>query len=69
MNYELREELDLLHAQVCSALSDSKRIMILYLLDEGPKTVTQLMNEMKLPQPSISRNLPARRPKFALLIK
>ena len=57
MNLKLQEELDLLHAQICGAVSDPKRIMILYLLKDGSKTVSQLMNEMELTQPAISRNM------------
>jgi ArsR family transcriptional regulator len=57
MNHHLREEMDRLHAQVCSALSDPSRILILYLLEEKSQNVTELMNNLELSQPSVSRHL------------
>lgn len=57
MSQNLREELDRLHAQVCSALADPNRILILYLLADGPQNVTELMQSLDLSQPSVSRHL------------
>ena len=57
MGLNLREELDRLHAQVCSALADPNRILILYLLDETPLSVTELVQKLDLSQPSVSRHL------------
>ena len=53
----LRQEIIQLQADFCSALSDSTRIIILYPLNESPLNVTELTNELTLPQPSISRHL------------
>jgi DNA-binding transcriptional ArsR family regulator len=39
---EIRE----LHAQVCQALADPTRIMLLYTLAEGPKNVGELASEL-----------------------
>jgi DNA-binding transcriptional ArsR family regulator len=53
----LREELDRLHAEVCGALSDASRILILYTLAEKPQSVSELMQNVELSQPSVSRHL------------
>ncbi|MBI3362539.1 MAG: winged helix-turn-helix transcriptional regulator [Chloroflexi bacterium] len=57
MNRILEEEVNQLHAEVCAALADSKRIMILYELADGPKNVTDLAAALNMPQPSVSRHL------------
>ena len=51
------EELDLLHANICQALGDPKRILILYALYEEPRHVTALANCLGFPQPTVSRHL------------
>jgi ArsR family transcriptional regulator len=51
------EELSLLHANVCQALGDPKRLLILYALHERPRNVTQLANDLDMPQPTVSRHL------------
>jgi len=50
---EIRE----LHAQICQALADPTRIMLLYTLADGPKNVGELVGELKLSQPTVSRHL------------
>ncbi len=50
-------ELNLLHANICQALGDPKRILILYALDEEPRHVTALANNLGFPQPTVSRHL------------
>lgn len=50
-------EIHQLHAQVCQALADPTRIMLLYSLAEGPKNVGELADELKLSQPNVSRHL------------
>ena len=50
-------EIQLLHAQICQALADPTRIMLLYQLAEGPKTVGELASALDLSQPSVSRHL------------
>lgn len=57
MNITLRDEICLLHAHLCSALADSNRILILYSLHNGPRNVGQLVEELQLPQPTVSRHL------------
>lgn len=51
------EELNLLHANICQALGDTKRIQILYILHEKPRRVSDLVDELDVPQPTVSRHL------------
>ena len=53
----LRQEVTQLHADVCSALADPSRILILYALAERPYTVNDLVESLGLPQPTTSRHL------------
>lgn len=46
-----------MEAELCSAFSDPTRILILYELDERPRTVTELTTELNLAQPTVSRHL------------
>jgi len=57
MALNFREEINNLHAQVCSALADPNRILILYTLSEQPRNVTDLAHSLDLPQPTVSRHL------------
>lgn len=53
----LSQEINTLHADFCSALVDPTRMLILYILDERPRNVTELTRELNVPQPSVSRHL------------
>jgi DNA-binding transcriptional ArsR family regulator len=53
----LIQELTQLHADFCSALADSTRLILLYVLAEGPRNVSELTQELGQPQPTISRHL------------
>ena len=53
----LQQEVTQLHAEVCSALADPSRILILYALSDKPYTVNDLTNALGLPQPTTSRHL------------
>lgn len=57
MSYPSLDELNLLHASLCRALGDPKRILILYALNDRPRHVTALAARLKLPQPTVSRHL------------
>ena len=57
MSYPPLEELTLLHASICRAMADPKRILILYALNERPRHVTALADELELPQSTVSRHL------------
>ena len=56
-SHPLAQEIQQLHASVCSALSDPTRIALLYGLAEGPRSVASLVKALALPQPTISRHL------------
>ena len=53
----LIQEINQLHANICGALADPSRILILYLLSEGPLNVNTLVEKLDLPQPTVSRHL------------
>ncbi|MBI3740006.1 MAG: winged helix-turn-helix transcriptional regulator [Chloroflexi bacterium] len=53
----LAQEISQLEADFCFALSDPTRLLILYVLAEGPRNVTELANELKIIQPTASRHL------------
>lgn len=53
----LVQEITQLHADFCSALADPTRLILLYALASGPRIVSELTNEMGIPQPTISRHL------------
>ena len=57
MNQPTLEELNLLHANICQALGDPKRILILYSLHEQSRHVSQLAKDLDMPQPTVSRHL------------
>ena len=57
MDERLEQEIIELHSGICSALADPKRILILYTLEKGPHNVTELSEELGLPQPTTSRHL------------
>ena len=57
VNQTLRQEIMALEADFCAALSDPTRIFILYVLSERPLNVTELTNELGIPQPTTSRHL------------
>lgn len=57
MNKHLQIEITQLHAEICAGLADPNRIMILYALSQSPRNVTELCNELNMPQPLASRHL------------
>ncbi|HEX6034394.1 MAG TPA: metalloregulator ArsR/SmtB family transcription factor [Anaerolineales bacterium] len=57
VNPTLKQEIIQLEADFCAALSDPTRIFILYALNENALNVTELTNELGIPQPTISRHL------------
>jgi DNA-binding transcriptional ArsR family regulator len=56
-NPHLTQEVSQLHADICSALADPKRILLIYALAERPRSVNDLAEELSLSQPATSRNL------------
>jgi len=57
MQKTLRREVHRLHAEICQALSDPTRILILYALRDGARNVTELAEALETSQPSVSRHL------------
>ena len=57
MNKVNQQEVTQLHAEICSALADPSRILLLYALDEKPCTVSELANDLGFSQPATSRHL------------
>ncbi|MGE5221668.1 MAG: ArsR/SmtB family transcription factor [Omnitrophica WOR_2 bacterium] len=53
----LSEEITQLHADICSALGDAHRILILYTLAEKAYTVNDLADKLTMSQPATSRHL------------
>jgi ArsR family transcriptional regulator len=53
----LAQEVTQLHADICSALADPRRILLLYALAEQPRNVNDLANEIGISQPATSRHL------------
>lgn len=57
MTRPLESEIRQLHAQICQALADPTRILLLYALVDNPKNVGELAEELSLSQPNVSRHL------------
>jgi DNA-binding transcriptional ArsR family regulator len=57
MNNKQRGEVAQLHAQVCSALGDATRILLMYSLANQPYMVNDLAHLLDLPQTTVSRHL------------
>ena len=57
MDEQLRREVNLLHANLCQALADPTRILILYALRDAPHYVTELAESLDAPQSTVSRHL------------
>lgn len=53
----LQEEVTRLHADICSALADPRRILLLYALNEKSQNVSDLADEIGMSQPAASRHL------------
>src|SRR4030042_5651071 len=56
-NPQLTQEVSQLHADICSALADPNRILLIYALAERPRSVNDLTDELGISQPATSRNL------------
>ncbi|MGW8225343.1 MAG: ArsR/SmtB family transcription factor [Anaerolineales bacterium] len=53
----LTQEITNLHAGICSALADPRRILMLYALSDKPRNVSELAEELGISQPTASRHL------------
>ena len=56
-NTGLQLEINILHAEICSALADPRRIYILYLLAQKPCNVSVIADKVDISQPTASRHL------------
>jgi ArsR family transcriptional regulator len=54
---DLSSEFAQLHAQICKGLADPKRLLILNALRDGERSVTDLCDELGLPQANVSQHL------------
>jgi DNA-binding transcriptional ArsR family regulator len=54
---QLAQEVTQLHADLCSALADPSRILLLYALAEKPHSVNELSSAVGISQPATSRHL------------
>jgi len=54
---QLAQEVTRLHAEICSALADPNRILILYALSERRHSVNELAAALSISQPATSRHL------------
>ncbi len=59
----VRAELYQLHASVCKGLADPKRLLIINALREGERTVSELVDELGIPQANVSQHLAVMRDK------
>jgi DNA-binding transcriptional ArsR family regulator len=50
-------EISDLHARVCKALADGKRLLIINELRDGPRTVGELVTALGIPQANASQHL------------
>jgi ArsR family transcriptional regulator len=57
MNLPPYEEINLLQANICRALADPKRILLLYAISEKPRHVSSLAEYLSIPQSTVSRHL------------
>ena len=53
----LAQEVTQLHAEICSAMADSRRILLLYAISEKPRNVSDLAEYVGISQPAASRHL------------
>jgi ArsR family transcriptional regulator len=53
----LATEVTQLHAEICSALADPRRILLLYAISEKSRNVSDLADELGISQPAASRHL------------
>jgi ArsR family transcriptional regulator len=57
MKPDLEREVNELHAGICSALADPRRILMLYALNEMPRSVGDLAEALAISQSATSRHL------------
>ena len=53
----LSQEINNLHANICSAISEPNRILLLYAIADQPRNVNSLAEAVGIQQPAASRHL------------
>ena len=53
----LAQEVTELHAEICSAMADPRRILLLYAIYDNPRNVSELAESVGISQPAASRHL------------
>lgn len=56
-NNSLAQEINLLHARICSAISEPNRILLIYAVAEKPRNVNNLAEIVGISQSAASRHL------------
>ena len=54
---QLEQEVRLLHTHICEGLGDPKRVLLIYLLADQPRNVTELTEALGVSQPTVSHHL------------
>jgi len=57
MDAKIREEIYRLHANLCKALADPKRLLLINALRDDARTVTDLSQQLGLSQSNVSQHL------------
>lgn len=57
MDLGVREEIYKLHANLCKALADPKRLLLINALRDDPRTVTDLAHFLGMSQSNVSQHL------------
>jgi ArsR family transcriptional regulator, virulence genes transcriptional regulator len=57
LDRQTEDEIFQLHAGLCKALSETKRLLLIEALREGPATVSDLAEQLGLSQPNTSQHL------------
>ena len=57
MSQPHKSEIQMLHAEICQALADPIRILLLYQLDDRSQSVGELGDRLEINQPTVSRHL------------
>lgn len=63
---KLDPEIFKVHAEFCGVLSSATRIMIMWLLADGEKSVSTLASDLELPVPNVSQHLRVMRDRGAV---
>ena len=63
MDEQFERQVTLLHASICQAMADPKRILILYALSERDLYVHEIAEALDAPQSTVSRHLKTLRDK------